>query len=159
MVVKEKKRSHVAIVCESKITKHMKFWCSMSIFCFREALAYLGLQLRATFQKEIDKQEAEIKIKKFERRISEKAFMKCGSQHKKARSRKLFHLRVERWGTFKIKYFKPKQSSVLVSKAKNWTESHRKDQNLYSRNAEVVQRVFFLPTKQKPRGCCPWWWY
>ena len=32
----------------------------MSIFCFREALAYLGLQLRATFQKEIDKQEAEI---------------------------------------------------------------------------------------------------
>ena len=37
----------------------------MSIFCFREALAYLGLhaQLRATFQKEIDKQEAEIKKK------------------------------------------------------------------------------------------------
>ena len=26
-------------------------------------------------------------------------------------------------------------------------------------NAEAVQRVFFLPTKQKPRGCCPWWWY
>ena len=61
MVVKEKKSSHVAIVCESKITKHMKFWCSMSIFCFRAALAYLGLQLRATFQKEIDKEEAEIK--------------------------------------------------------------------------------------------------
>ena len=35
----------------------------MSIFCFREALAYLGLQLRATFQKEIDKQEAEKKWK------------------------------------------------------------------------------------------------
>ena len=35
----------------------------MSIFCFREALAYLGLQLRATF-KEIVKQEAEIKKKK-----------------------------------------------------------------------------------------------
>ena len=42
----------------------------MSIFCFREALGYLGLQLRATFQKEIDKQEAEIK-KKNERRSSE----------------------------------------------------------------------------------------
>ena len=27
-------------------------------------MAYLGLQLRATFQKEIDKQEAEIKKKK-----------------------------------------------------------------------------------------------
>ena len=38
----------------------------MSIFCFREALApaYLGLQLRATFQKGIEKQEAEIKKKK-----------------------------------------------------------------------------------------------
>ena len=82
--------------------------------------------------------------------------MKCGSRYKTARSRKLFHLRVERWGTFKNKYFKPKQSSVLVSKVKNWTENHRKDQNLYPRNAEAVQRVFFLPTKQKPCGCCPW---
>ena len=36
----------------------------MSIFCFREALAYLGLQLRPTFQKEIDKQEVEIKKRK-----------------------------------------------------------------------------------------------
>ena len=96
----------------------------MSIFCFREALAYLGQQLRATFSKEIDKQEAEIKKKiKGE---AQKAFMKCGSRHKKARSRKLFYLRVEWWGTFKIKYFKPKQSSGLVSKVKNWTENHRK---------------------------------
>ena len=59
----------------------------MSNFCFREALAYLGLQLRATFQKEIDKQEAEIK-KKRKKRLKEK-LMKCGSRHKKARSRKL----------------------------------------------------------------------
>ena len=35
----------------------------MSIFRFREELAYLGMQIRATFWKEIDKQEAEIKIK------------------------------------------------------------------------------------------------
>ena len=67
----------------------------MSIFCFREALAYLGLQLRATFQKEIDKQEAEMKNKKIKGE-AQKAFMKYGSCHKKARSRKLFHLRVER---------------------------------------------------------------
>ena len=69
----------------------------MSIFCFREALAYLGLQLRATFQKEIDKQEAEIKNKK-KRKMkgkAQKALKKCGSRHKKARSRKLFHLRVK----------------------------------------------------------------
>ena len=53
--------------------------------------------------------------------------MKSGSRRNlKARSRKLFHLRVERWGIFKIKCFKPKQSSVLVSKAKNWTENHWK---------------------------------
>ena len=67
----------------------------MSIFCVGEALAYLGLQLRATFQKEIDKhvQEAEIKEMKGE---AQKAFMKCGSRDKKARSRKLFRLRVER---------------------------------------------------------------
>ena len=52
---------------------------------------------------------------------------------------------------FQIKYFKPKQSSVLVSKAKNWTENHRKDQNLYSRNAEAVQRAssFCLPNKNR----------
>ena len=86
-------------------------------------------------EKKIDKQEAEIKKKM--KGEAQKAFMKCGSRHKKARSRKLFHLRVERWGTFKIKHFKPKQSSVLVSKAKNWTENHRKDQNLYSR---IVRR-------------------
>ena len=129
------------------------FWCSMSFFCFQEALAYLGLELRATFQKEINKQEAEIEKKKIKGK-AQKAFMKCGSRHKKARSRKLlnFHLRVERWGTFKIKYFKPKQSSVLVSKAKNWTENHRKDQNLYSRNAEVVHggaSSFCLPNKNR----------
>ena len=53
---------------------------------------------------------------------AQKAFMKCGSRHKKARSRKLFHLRVERWGIFKIKYFKQKQSSVLVSFRKRKTE-------------------------------------
>ena len=35
----------------------------MSIFRFREALAYLGMQMRATFWKEIDKQEAETKKK------------------------------------------------------------------------------------------------
>ena len=53
----------------------------MSIFCFRKTLACLGLQLRATFQKEIDKQEAEIKKKiKGE---AQKAFMKCGSRHRK----------------------------------------------------------------------------
>ena len=52
----------------------------MRIFCFREALAYLGLQLRATFLKEIDKQEAEIKKNKGE---AQKAFMKCGSRHRK----------------------------------------------------------------------------
>ena len=82
---------------------------------------------------EIDKQEAEIKIKKKKvKGEAQEACVKCGIRHKKARSRKLFHLRVERWGTFKIKYSKPKQSSVLVPEAKNWTESHRKDQNLYS---------------------------
>ena len=43
----------------------------MSIFCFREALAYLGLQLRAraTFQKKINKQEAEIKKKKWKEKL------------------------------------------------------------------------------------------
>ena len=66
-------------------------------FCFREALSYLGLQLRATFQKEVDKQEAEIKTKRKKiKGEAQKAFMKCGSRYKKARSRKLFHLRVER---------------------------------------------------------------
>ena len=54
-------------------------------------MAYVGLQLRATFQKEIDKQEAKKKMKG----EAQKACMKCGSRHKKARSRKLFHLRVE----------------------------------------------------------------
>ena len=86
-----KKSSHVGIVCENKITKHMKFWCSMSIFCFREALAYLGLQLRATFQKEIDKQGQKLKKKRKKKRgEAQEAFVKCGSRHKKARSRKLF---------------------------------------------------------------------
>ena len=35
----------------------------MSIFRFREALAYLGMRMRKTFWKEIDKQEAETKKK------------------------------------------------------------------------------------------------
>ena len=74
--------------------------------------------------------------------------MKCGSRHKKARRRKLFHLRVERWGTFKIKYFKRKQSSMLVSIAKNWTENHRKDQNLYSQTtSRLVPSPRATPTR------------
>ena len=56
----------------------------MSIFCFREALAYQGLQLRATFQKEIDKQEAEIKKKM--KGEAQKAFMKCGSRHEEPKT-------------------------------------------------------------------------
>ena len=51
-------------------------------------------KMATVFQKEIDKQEAEIKKKM--KGEAQKAFMKCGSRHKKARSRKLFHLRVER---------------------------------------------------------------
>ena len=61
----------------------------MRIFCFREALSNLGLQLRATFYKKSDKQESEIKKKKIKGE-AQKAFMKCGSRQNKAMSRKLF---------------------------------------------------------------------
>ena len=61
LVVTEKKLARRDRLPLSKFTKHMQFWCPISIFRFREALAYLGMRMRPTFWKEIDKQEAETK--------------------------------------------------------------------------------------------------
>ena len=87
LVVKEKKLARRDRLPRSKFTKHMKFWFPMSIFRFRDALDYLGMRMRPTFWQEIDKQEAETKKKIKE---VQKACVKCGIRHKKARSRKLF---------------------------------------------------------------------
>ena len=149
MVVKEKKLARRDRLPLSKITKHMKFWCSMSIFCFREALAYRGLQLQATFQKEIDKQEAEIKRKKIKGE-AQKAFIKCGSRHKTARSRKLFHLKVERWGVSKL-------NISSQSKAQCWFRKRKTELKIIEKTKICIPAMlkpysassFCLPNKNR----------
>ena len=117
----------------------------MSNICFREALAYLGLQLRATFQKEIDKQEAEIKKKKLKEKLRKLSWSVAAVTRKRGAENYFI------WGLSGEEFSKLTISSQ--SKAQCWFRKRKtelkiilKDQNLYSRNAEAVQRVFFLPT-------------
>ena len=84
--------------------------------------------------------------------------MKCGSRHNlKARSRKLFHLNVEWWsrGAFKVNGFKPKQSSVMVSEAKNWTwKSSKRPKSVFPQCWSRTARLLFA-YQTKPAWVLP----
>ena len=122
----------------------------MSIFCFREALAYLGLQLRATFQKEIDKQEAEIKKKKKLKEKLRKLSWSVAAVTRKQRAENYFI-----WGLSGEEFSKLNISSQ--SKAQCWFRKRKTEPKIIEKTKICIPAMlkpysassFCLPNKNR----------